>query len=51
MRVGLLTEAYLPVVSGVTRLVALHKKALEEMGHEPHVFSFGYGDEVSDERR
>ena len=49
MRIGLLTEAYLPVVSGVTRFVALHKKTLEETGQEPYVFTFGHGDSVAGE--
>ena len=42
MRVGLLTETYLPVVSGVTHFVALHRRALQAMGHDPFVFTFGH---------
>jgi len=49
MRIGLLTEAYTPVVSGVTRSVALHKSTLEAMGHEPYVFTFGRKADFDDE--
>lgn len=41
MRIGLFTEAYTSVVSGVTRFLSLHKKTLEAMGHEPYIFTFG----------
>ncbi len=51
MRIGLLTEMYLPVVSGVTHFVSLHKKTLEEMGHEPFVFTFGPDNSFDEESR
>ena len=40
LRVGLLTDAYLPFSNGVTHMVALMAKALAARGHEPHVFTF-----------
>ncbi len=41
MRIGMMTDAYKPYVSGVTSYVDLNKRALEALGHEVYVFTFG----------
>ncbi|RIK30438.1 MAG: hypothetical protein DCC56_08930 [Anaerolineae bacterium] len=41
MRIGMMTDAYKPHVSGVTSYVDLNKRALEALGHEVYVFTFG----------
>lgn len=40
LRVGLLTDTYLPFSNGVTHMVALLARELAARGHEPHVFTF-----------
>jgi glycosyltransferase involved in cell wall biosynthesis len=42
MRLGQLTDCYLPVVNGVTSFVRLFKRTLARMGHEPYVFTAGH---------
>ena len=37
----MMTDAYKPYVSGVTSYIDLNKRALEELGHEVYVFTFG----------
>jgi glycosyltransferase involved in cell wall biosynthesis len=41
MRIGMMTDAYKPHVSGVTSYIDLNKRALEELGHDVYVFTFG----------
>ena len=41
MRIGMMTDAYKPYVSGVTSYIDLNKRALEELGHDVYVFTFG----------
>jgi glycosyltransferase involved in cell wall biosynthesis len=41
MRIGMLTDAYKPHISGVTNWIVLNKTYLESLGHEVHVFTFG----------
>ena len=41
MKIGMMTDAYKPHVSGVTSYIDLNKRALEELGHEVYVFTFG----------
>lgn len=41
MRIGMMTDAYKPYVSGVTSYVDINKRALEKLGHEVYVFTFG----------
>jgi len=41
MRIGMMADAYKPYVSGVTSYIDLNKKALEDLGHEVYVFTFG----------
>lgn len=41
MRIGMMTDAYKPYVSGVTSYVDTNKRALEKLGHEVYVFTFG----------
>ncbi|MGB9871977.1 MAG: glycosyltransferase [Anaerolineae bacterium] len=41
MRIGLLTDAYWPGVNGIIRFVSLHKRILEEMGHQAFIFTGG----------
>jgi 1,2-diacylglycerol 3-alpha-glucosyltransferase len=49
MRIGMMTDAYKPVVSGVTSYIDLNKRALEELGHEVYVFTFGDVDHPDDD--
>ncbi len=41
MRVAIFSNTYLPTVSGVVRSISSYKAALEELGHEVHVFTQG----------
>ncbi|MCC6188843.1 MAG: glycosyltransferase [Anaerolineales bacterium] len=49
MRLGQLTDCYLPVINGVTSFVRLFKRTLAEMGAEPYVFTSGYPNYADDE--
>jgi len=49
MKIGMLTNAYKPYISGVTNHIALSKKFLELAGHEVYVFTFGDEDYKDDE--
>lgn len=49
MRIGMMADAYKPHISGITNVIALSKKALEDAGFEVYVFTFGGGDYVDDE--
>lgn len=40
LRIGLMTDTYLPIANGVTHMVSLLAKLLAQWGHEPHVFTF-----------
>jgi 1,2-diacylglycerol 3-alpha-glucosyltransferase len=40
MRIGFVTDAYLPYISGVTHYISLNCRYLEQHGHEAYVFSF-----------
>lgn len=51
MRIGMMTDAYKPYVSGVTSYVDLNKRALEKLGHEVYVFTFGDLEYQDDEPR
>jgi len=51
MRIGMMTDAYKPYVSGVTTYIDLNKRAIEEAGHEVYVFTFGDLDYQDDESR
>lgn len=42
MRIGQLTDCYLPVLNGVTNLVRTHKAQLERLGHQAPIFTAGY---------
>src|SRR5215207_3117777 len=42
MRVGQLTDCYLPVLNGVTTFVRLFKRSLEAHDVETHVFTTGH---------
>jgi 1,2-diacylglycerol 3-alpha-glucosyltransferase len=41
MRVAIFSNTYLPTISGVVRSISSYKLALEELGHEVHVFTQG----------
>jgi glycosyltransferase involved in cell wall biosynthesis len=41
MRIAIFSNTYLPTISGVVRSISLYKRALEELGHEVHVFTQG----------
>lgn len=49
MRIGMMVDAYKPYVSGVTTYIELNKKALEQLGHEVFVFTFGDTDQDDEE--
>ncbi len=49
MRIGLLVDAYKPVINGVINFVSLHKRALAAAGHEPWVITFGQTRDHDDE--
>jgi len=51
MRIGMMADTYKPVVSGVTSYIDLNKKALEELGHDVYVFTFGDVDHPDDDPR
>jgi len=40
MRIGMMTDAYKPHVSGITNVIDLSKRFLEKQGHEVYVFTF-----------
>ena len=41
MRIGMMTDGYLPHISGITNHILLSKRYFEEQGHEVFVFTFG----------
>ena len=49
MRAGQFTDSYLPILNGVSTFIRIFKRTLETLGHEPHVFTFGYIDRVDPE--
>ncbi|MEP6895777.1 MAG: glycosyltransferase [Chloroflexota bacterium] len=51
MRIGMMADTYKPYVSGITTYIDLNKRALESMGHEVYVFTFGDLDYRDDEER
>ena len=51
MRIGMMTDAYKPYVSGVTSYVDTNKRALEALGHEVYVFTFGDLEHPDDDPR
>lgn len=51
MRIGMMADAYKPYVSGVTSYIDLNKRALEKLGHEVYVFTFGDLEYKDDEER
>lgn len=42
MRIGIFTDTYIPQINGVTTVVSLLFRELQELGHEPLVFARGY---------
>jgi 1,2-diacylglycerol 3-alpha-glucosyltransferase len=51
MRIGMMVDLYKPYVSGITNYIDLNKRALENAGHEVHVFTFGDLEYQDDEPR
>ena len=51
MRIGMMTDAYKPYVSGITNYIDLNKRYLEQAGHEVYVFTFSEPDHVNGEPR
>lgn len=49
MRIGMLADVYKPHVSGITQSISLTKRALEQLGHQVTVFTFGDLDYRDDE--
>lgn len=47
----MMADAYKPYVSGITSYIDLNKRALEKLGHEVYVFTFGETDVQEDEPR
>lgn len=46
MRIGLFTDTYLPIHNGISYVIAMTRRGLEELGHEVYIFApspeFGY---------
>ncbi len=40
LRIGIMTDTYLPIANGVTHMVSLLARQLAAWGHEPHIFTF-----------
>ncbi|HAV77306.1 MAG TPA: hypothetical protein DCX53_08130 [Anaerolineae bacterium] len=51
MKIGMMTDAYKPYVSGITNYIDLNKRALEIAGHDVYVFTFGDLDHEDGETR
>ncbi|HSL43374.1 MAG TPA: glycosyltransferase [Anaerolineales bacterium] len=51
MRIGMMVDTYKPYISGITNYIDLHKRFLEQAGHEVYVFTFGDEDYQDDEPR
>ena len=51
MRIGMMVDLYKPYVSGITNYIDLNKRALENVGHEVYVFTFGDLEYQDDEPR
>ena len=51
MRIGMMVDLYKPYISGITNYIDLNKRALENVGHEVHVFTFGDLEYQDDEPR
>lgn len=51
MKIGMMADTYKPYVSGITSYIDLNKRALEKLGHEVYVFTFGDLDYKDDEPR
>src|ERR1044071_1885923 len=51
MRIGMMVDTYKPYVSGITNYIDLNKRALEAVGHEVYVFTFGDLDYPDDDPR
>jgi 1,2-diacylglycerol 3-alpha-glucosyltransferase len=49
MKIGMMADTYKPHISGITNYIELNKRALENAGHEVHVFTFGDLDYEGDE--
>ncbi len=49
MHIGMLADVYKPHVSGITQSISLTKRALEQLGHDVCVFTFGDLDFTDDE--
>jgi 1,2-diacylglycerol 3-alpha-glucosyltransferase len=49
MRIGMMADGYKPYVSGVTNYISVNKRALEQLGHEVFVFTFGKQTTIGDE--
>ena len=47
----MMTDAYKPYVSGVTSYIDMNKRALEELGHDVYVFTFGDVDHQDEDPR
>ena len=51
MRIGMMTDAYKPYVSGITNYIDLNKRYLEKAGHDVYIFTFSEPDHADDEPR
>ena len=51
MKIGMVTAVYKPVVNGVTHMISLYKRHLEQLGHEVFVFTLGEPDPDGEEPR
>jgi 1,2-diacylglycerol 3-alpha-glucosyltransferase len=51
MRIGMMTDTYMPYISGITNYISVNKRVLESVGHEVYVFTFGDIEYQDDEPR
>jgi 1,2-diacylglycerol 3-alpha-glucosyltransferase len=51
LQIGMMADVYKPHVSGITNYITLNKRALEQVGHQVYVFTFGDLDYADDEER
>lgn len=51
MRIGFVTDQYMPYVSGVTHSISLNRRYLEKHGHETYIFHFAHPDAEPVEHR
>lgn len=49
MKIGMVTACYKPVINGVTRMIDLYQRWLQQAGHDVTIFTLGQADPEGDE--